>query len=40
MEKVTNTDIILAAAQISKLERLTAENIGITEADIAAWQGA
>ena len=31
---------ILAAAQVSKLRSLTAENIEITDAEIAAWQQA
>lgn len=40
MNEMANTYIFSAAAQISKLQRLTAENIDISEADIAAWQRA
>jgi hypothetical protein len=30
----------LAAAQVARLQRLTAENLDISAADIAAWQRA
>lgn len=40
MNEMANTDIFSAAAQISKLQRLTAENIDISAADIATWERA